>query len=88
MSRARPLTAKRVAWDLRNAAKGQRQLMRRINLPDTAQLDYADLRVIAEFVEGGYYHAARDRAARLDTAVRDELPKSFFALLEQNGVRW
>lgn len=30
----------------------------------------------------------RDAGASLDTIVRDELPKSFFNLLEGNSVRW
>jgi hypothetical protein len=54
----------------------------------TGQDDAADLGEIAKMVFAGKFKAARDAGASLDTIVRDELPDSFFKLLEQNNVRW
>lgn len=54
----------------------------------TGREDAADLGEIAKMVFAGKFKAARDAGASLDTIVRDELPDSFFKLLEQNNVRW
>ena len=39
-------------------------------------------------VRSGRVQEARDRAARLDTVVRDELPPTFFGLLKVRRVQW
>lgn len=49
--------------------------------------DARDLRKIARLVDEGHIQRARS-AASLDTIVRDQLPQSFFDLLEQHGVAW
>jgi len=50
--------------------------------------DAADLGAVAALVRRGRLGAAVDRAVDLDTAIRDELPKSFFRLLKDEGVPW
>ena len=49
--------------------------------------DAKDLRKVARLVDAGRIQKARD-AAGLDTIVRDQLPESFFELLEKHNVRW
>jgi len=53
-----------------------------------SRADAADLCAVAAFVRHGNLNAAVDRAAELDTIVRDELPKSFFKLLKAEGLEW
>jgi hypothetical protein len=54
----------------------------------TGRNDAADLSEIAKLVFAGKLQNARNAGAHLDTIVRDELPDSFFKLLEQNNVKW
>jgi len=50
--------------------------------------DAADLAAVAALVRQGRFGHAVDRAWSLDTIIRDELPKSFFRLLKDEGVPW
>jgi len=58
------------------------------SMVETGRKDASDLRDIAKLLRAGNFKAARNSAASLDTIVRDELPRSFFYLLEANGVSW
>jgi ketosteroid isomerase-like protein len=49
--------------------------------------DAEDLRKVAQLVDEGDIQGARD-AASLDTQVREQLPQSFFDLLERCEVAW
>ncbi len=50
--------------------------------------DAEDLRGVASLVQRNLLKEARNEANHLDTIVREELPESFFRLLEKNNVRW
>jgi hypothetical protein len=50
--------------------------------------DASDLREVAQHVRSGRMQEARDRAAGLDTVVREELPDGFFRLLAEFRVAW
>jgi hypothetical protein len=58
------------------------------SMVEAGKLDAADLRHVASLVRENKLTAARTSAANLDTIVRDELPQTFFQLLEDNGVEW
>jgi len=59
-----------------------------VSLVKMYRSDAKDLRKIASLVDVGRIQRARDAAASLDTFVRDQLPQSFFDLLEKHGVAW
>ncbi len=58
------------------------------SMVETGRNDARDLRQVAALVQAGKFKEARNAASSLDTIVRDELPRSFFYLLEANGVSW
>ena len=49
--------------------------------------DAKDLMRVAQLVDAGRIQQARD-ACNMDTIVRDQLPNSFFDLLEKHDVQW
>lgn len=59
--------------------------------PDTLEMlaqDKRDLLGIADLVRAGEVKRAANVARRLDTSCRERLPRSFFLLLQKEGVRW
>lgn len=49
--------------------------------------DAKELMRVAQLVDAGRIQKARD-ACNMDTIVRDQLPNSFFDLLEKHDVQW
>jgi hypothetical protein len=68
--------------------RGKRQFPDDVQMRRVAAKDATDLRAIAKLVRSNRLQQARDRAAHLDTVVRDELPLPFFGLLTVRGIRW
>jgi hypothetical protein len=58
------------------------------DMMEAGRTDAADLRRVASLVRSNELKEASAVASDLDTIVRDELPESFFRLLEKNNVRW
>lgn len=79
-----------VAVEIRAAARAWAERAEGEDDPSQARMyrsDAKDLGKVANLVQAGRIQAARD-AAGLDTIVRDQLPQSFFDLLEKHGVAW
>ena len=86
-------TDKIVAKEIRKAAsewlaRGRKSFKGDQHMIDTYRNDAASLRSVAKLVSMGALTAARDSAARLDTIIRDEIPESFFKLLEIHNIQW
>lgn len=86
-------TNKTVAADIRKAATewlagGLKSFKGDKSMTSAYRKDAADLKMLAKLVAAGTLTYARDKAAGLDTIVRDEIPESFFTLLADNNIEW
>jgi len=86
-------TNKTVAAEIRQAAiqwaeSGRKSFKGEADMLDAYRKDAADLKALAKLVSEGSLLAARNHASHLDTIVRDEIPESFFKLLEDSNIEW